>query len=159
MATNRRRFLSLLGVGAAAGPLAAKAVADHEIGSLAGLNRAHSPLASTGLGLYGGEAGQPAAMQSTSSGLTYQQTLIGASDYIKMWGLPEVFELELRDQSKWISSLDPDLACKKSWSMSVKILEQRQRNYERAVERLKKVGWQQKKRSAIKTVLGFDWPW
>jgi len=147
-----------LGIGAAAGPLAAKAVADHEIGSLAGLNRAHSPLSSTGLGLYGGGAGPP-AQQNFSGGLTYQQTLIGASDYIKVFGLPEVVEFELRDQSKWIASLDPDLACKKSWSMSVKILEQRQRNYDRAVERLKKVGWQQKKRSAIKTVLGFDWTW
>jgi hypothetical protein len=148
MKTNRRRFLSLLGVGAAGAPLVAKAAADAEIAKLA-LNG--NALSSMGLGM----AAPPAMMQD---GVTHQQMVIGASDYIKMFGVPEVVEFELRDQAKWISALDPDLACKKSWSMSVKILEQRQRNYERAVERLKKSGWQQKKRSAIKTVLGFEWP-
>jgi hypothetical protein len=155
MRPNRRRFLSLLGVGAASAPLAAKAAADAEIAKLAGMS--NQALASTGLGMFSG--GSPAqGTISGGNGLSYQQTMIAASDYIKMFGVPEVVEFELRDQSKWISSLDPDLACKKSWSMSVKLAEQRQRNYERAVERMKKTGWQQKKRSAIKTLLGFEWP-
>ena len=152
MKPNRRSFLSLLGVSAAAGPLAVKAAADAEIGKLAGIQ---SNLASTGLGLYGG--GVPAAV-GQAGGISYEQTLIRAADYIKVFGLPEFVEFELRDQCKWISSLDPDIACKKSWSMSVKILEQRERNYQRAVERLHKTGWQHKKRSAIKSILGFEWP-
>lgn len=153
MQANRRRFLSLLGVGAASAPLAAKVAADSEIAKLVGARS--QALASTGLGLH--DSGLP-AVQSIGNGLTHQQKLIGAADYIKMFGLPEVVEFELRDQSKWINALDPDLACKKSWSMSVKIAEQRQRNYQRAVERMQKTGWQQRKRSAIKTVLGFEWP-
>ena len=153
MQANRRKFLSLLGVGTAAGPLAIKAAGDAEILKLSGINQA---FASTGIGL---ASGQPAGQAAIGGNLSYQQIMIGASDYVKMFGLPEVIEAELRDQAKWISSLDSDLASKKSWSMSVKLLEQRQRNYERAVERLKKVGWQQKKRSALKTLLGFDWPW
>jgi hypothetical protein len=151
MKPNRRRFLSLMGIGAASAPLAAKVAADAEIAKLAGIS--NDTLASTGLGFYGG--GPPSDI---SGGLTHKQMLIGASDYIKMFGIPEVVEFELRDQSKWISSLDPDIACKKSWSMSVKLLEQRHRNYARAVERIKSTGWQQKKRSAIKTLLGFEWP-
>lgn len=155
MQTNRRRFLSLLGVGAASAPLAAKAAADAEISKLAGIS--NQALASTGIGMYGSG---PPGTQGTSlgNGMSHQQMVIGASDYIKMFGLPEVVEFELRDQSKWISSLDPDIACKKTWSMSIKLLEQRQRNYDRLVERMKKSGWQQKKRSAIKTILGFEWP-
>jgi hypothetical protein len=150
MKPNRRSFLSLLGVGAAAGPLAAKVAVDSEIGKLAGIQ---SNLASTGLGLISG-----GAPQAIGDGTNYQQQLINAANYVKMFGLPEFVEFELKDQSKWIPSLDPDLACKKSWSMSVKIAEQRQRNYKRAVERLEKIGWQMKKRSAIKTILGYDWP-
>ena len=154
MKPNRRRFLSLLGVSTAAGPLAVKAAADAEIAKLSGISQ--QSIASTGLGVSGG---MPPSDGQGPIGLTHQQRLVGAADYIKMFGIPEVIEFELRDQSKWISSLDPDLACKKSWSMSVKILEQRQRNYNRAVERIQKTGWQQKKRQAIKTILGFEWPW
>lgn len=155
MQTNRRKFLSLLGVGAASAPLAAKAVSDAEVFKLSGMSQ--QALASTGLGMYGSS---PPASSQTSSGpyVPHEQRLIQASDYIKMFGLPEVVEFELRDRAKWISSLDPDIACKKSWSMSVKLLEQRERNYQRLVERMKKQGWQQKKRSAIKTILGFEWP-
>jgi hypothetical protein len=151
---NRRSFLSLLGVGAAAGPLAVKAAADAEIGKLSGIS--YNALASTGLGLAGG---QPVpSLYDAANGMSYSQQLINAAHYVKIFGLPEFVEFELRDQSKWINSLDPDIACKKSWSMSVKILEQRERNYQRAVDRMHRTGWQQEKRSAIKTILGFAWP-
>lgn len=154
---NRRRFLSLLGVGAASAPLAAKAVADAEMAKLVGING--QALASTGLGLYGGAGGLPNGIGQQSIGLTQQQMLIATADYIKTFGIPEVIEVELRDQAKWISSLDADIACKKSWSMSVKLLTQRERNYSRSVERMKKSGWVQRKRSIIKSILGFEWPW
>jgi hypothetical protein len=142
---NRRSFLSLLGVSAAAGPLAVKAAADAEIGKLAGIK--YNALADMSLGL----GGEP-------DGISYSQQLINATNYVKMFGLPEFVEFELRDQSKWVNGLDPDIACKKSWSMSVKILEQRERNYQRAVDRMHRVSWKQEKRSVIKTILGFEWP-
>lgn len=152
---NRRRFLSLLGVGAASAPLAAKAVADAEIAKLVGISG--QSIASTGLGLAGG--GLPTGQGTQSGGLTHQQMLIATADYIKAFGIPEVIEVEIRDQAKRISALDPDIACKRSWSMSVKVLSQRERNYQRIVERMKKTGWQQRKRSAIKAIMGFEWPW
>lgn len=154
---NRRRFLSLLGVGAASAPLAAKAVADAEIAKLVGISG--QSIASTGIGLSGGVVGLPISQGRQSGGLTHQQMLIATADYIKAFGIPEVIEVEIRDQAKWISALDPDIACKRSWSMSVKLLSQRERNYQRIVERMKKTGWQQRKRSAIKAIMGFEWPW
>lgn len=158
MKPNRRRFLSLLGVSAAAGPLAAKAAVDAQTLGLVSPNM-HS-LAATGMGL---GAGMPAEIGSQTMGgngpyLSHAEKLINASNYIKFVGVPEVVEAELRDQSKWIGTMDPDIACKRSWSMSVKILAQRERNYQRAIERMKRTGWQQQKRSALRTLLGFEWP-
>ncbi len=154
MKTNRRSFLTLLGVGTATAPLAVKAAADAEIASLTRVGK--EALSSSGMGLYGG--GIQAAGGEQSAGIPYAQKYIQATDYIKMFGVPEFVEAELRDQSKWISALDPDIACKKSWSMSVKILEQRSRNYERLVKRMHMTAWTHKKRSAIKSILGFEWP-
>jgi hypothetical protein len=149
MRANRRSFLSLLGVGTVTAPLAAKAAVDDEITQLTNVGRA--ALSTSGIGL-----GTPS--DPVQSDFDYQQRLIHAADYVKMFGVPEAIEIELRDQCKWIHALDPDIAAKRSWSMSVKILEQRNRNYERQVERMKKLGWLQRKRSAIRTILGFEWP-
>ena len=154
MKPNRRRFLSLLGVGAAAGPLAVKAAADAEIGSSMGMLNIKG-FGSTALGL---SSGQPPDAEQVAY-IPYEKRLIGAADYIKMFGIPEVMEFELRDQARYVGSFDPDIACKQSWSMAVKIMTQRERNYQRAVERVEKSGWQQRKRSALKTILGFEWPW
>lgn len=158
MRPNRRRFLSLLGVGAASAPLAAKAISDAEIAKLVGANNAFS---SAGLGL-GGGYGVPATDDAVSimkgTYIEHHQRVINAADYIKMFGIPEVLEFELRDAAKYIHSFDPDIACKKTWSMFVKIQHQRQRNYERAVERIHKSGWHQRGRQAVKKILGFEWP-
>ena len=156
MKPNRRRFLSLLGVGAAAGPLAVKAATDAEIGSSMGMLSIKG-FGSTALGL-AGFSGPPAQAQQGPN-ISYEKRLIDAADYIKMFGVPEVMEFELRDQARYVGSFDPDIACKQSWSMAVKIMTQRERNYQRAVERVEKSGWQQRKRSALKTILGFEWPW
>lgn len=111
------------------------------------------PLSKLRDNLHGSPAGQ-----SLGSGLSHQDMLIAASDYVKTFGLPEVLQFEIRDQAKWISCLDPDIASKRSWSMSVKILEQRNRNYNRIVERITRTGWHQRKKSAFKALLGFEWP-
>lgn len=43
--------------------------------------------------------------------------------------------------------------------MSVKVLTQRQRNYDRELERVMKAGWQERGRGALRKLLGFEWPW
>ncbi len=98
-------------------------------------------------------------MAGSQEAMSYERRLIGAAEYIKMFGLPEVIDFELRDRSRCINSLDPDIACKRSWSMSVKIMTQRQRNYDRELLRLEKSGWQHKSRSALSKLIGFEWPW
>jgi hypothetical protein len=138
-----------------AAPLAAKATADAEIAKHAGTWSVEG-LGDASLRLAGGSIGSPAV---SAENIPYERRLIGAADYIKMFGLPEVIDFELRDRSRYVTALDPDIACKRSWSMSVKIATQRQRNYEREVERLKKSGWQQRGRSALTKLMGFEWPW
>lgn len=88
----------------------------------------------------------------------YSKRLLGASEYVRTFGFPEVLEFEMRDQARYVSTLDPDIACKTSWSMSVKIMTQRQRNYERNVERVMRSAWQQRGRSVVRKILGFEWP-
>jgi hypothetical protein len=151
MKTNRRSFFALMG----ATPIAAKATLDAEIAKTAGAWSVNG-IGDASLRLAGGY-GAPAALNGSE--MPYERRIMGAADYIKMFGVPEVMEYELRDQSRSVGALDPDIACKASWSMSVKLMTQRERNYQRSVERVEKSGWQYKKRSALKTLLGFDWPW
>lgn len=138
-------------------PIAAKATLDAEIAKNVGAFAANG-LGNASMGLpYGDIAGQPAA--NNGPYVPYEKRLIGAADYIKVFGVPEVMEYELRDRSRCVTSLDPDIACKASWSMSVKLMTQRQRNYEREIQRVERSGWQQRGRSTLKNFLGFDWPW
>lgn len=136
-------------------PLAAKAVADEMIAKGAGISLGGLGNASLGLG-YGG---QPCAEPDVGPHIPYEKRLMDAADYIKVFGIPEVMEYELRARSRCVYALDPDIACKATWSMSVKIMTQRQRNYQREIERVEKSGWQQRGRSVLKRTLGFDWPW
>lgn len=156
MQANRRRFLSLLGVGAASAPLAAKVISDAEILNLTSARQAGA-LASGGMGLYSG--GQPAAEQVSSEAFVpHEQRVIKAADYVKMFGLPKYVDAQLRDNAKYVHCLDPDIACKKSWSISVKIQEQRARNYQIGVARIQAMGWQERGRAQIKKLLGFEFP-
>jgi hypothetical protein len=143
--TSRRSFFGLMGMT----PLAAKATADAEIAKL-------GTFTANGLG------NPSLGLMSTSmpeDGVAYEKRLIGAADYIKLWGIPDVMEYECRDRARYVSFLDPDIACKVSWSMSVKVMTQRQRNYQREIERIERSGWQQRGRLTLKKLLGFDWPW
>jgi len=152
MKPNRRRFLSLLGVGTAAGPLAAKAAAESQIADMMNI-KAIGAFGGVGAGL----PGQPA--EQSGGNVPYAKRMIGASEYVKMFGVPQVIDEGLRQNSRWINGLDCDIACKKSWSMSVKVMTQRQRNYEKILESLHKMGWRQKSLDALKSVMGFEWPW
>lgn len=149
MKTSRRTFFAWMGIT----PLAAKAAADAKMAEVAGIWSVDG-LGDVSLGL-GNGIGLP---METGSAMTYEKRLAGAHDYIKMFGIPAVQETEMRDRSRYVSNLDPDIACKRSWSMSVKITAQRERNYEREVQRLKTTGWQFRQRDALKKLLGFEWP-
>lgn len=151
MKASRRSFFALMG----ATPIAAKATIDAEIAKNVGAF-ATNGLGNASLGL---SYGCVATETGPSPYVPYERRIMGAADYIKMFGIPEVMEFELRDRSRAINALDPDIACKSSWSMSVKLMTQRQRNYEREVQRIEKSGWQQRGRASLKTFLGFDWPW
>jgi hypothetical protein len=153
IAATRRRVFSLIG----ATPLAAKAAVDAQVGVLAGLERPPG-IGNASLGLpFGG----PPAMADADDGpfIPYERRIMGAADYIKLFGLPEVAEFELRDRSRAIYYLDADIANKRSWSQAVRIMTQRQRNYEREIEKITRAGWAQRGRSTLKKLLGFDWPW
>lgn len=141
---KRRSFLALLGVS----PVAAKAAVDAEAAKQVGVSSINGlGSGSVGLELPGGDNGE------------YQQRLIKACDYVQLFGVPDVVDQLFRDRSKYVQSLDPDIACKRSWSMSVKIMTQRQRNYAREIERTVKTGPYQRAQSALAKRLGFAWPW
>lgn len=140
-----------------AAPVAAKVAADEAMAKTAGVF-APNGLGNASMGLsYGGK--DVVGEVNTGTYIPYEKRLTGAADYIKMFGIPEVMEYELRDRARCVNALDPDIACKGSWSMSVKLMTQRQRNYERELLRVEKSGWQQRGRQTLKTFLGFDWPW
>jgi hypothetical protein len=156
--TTRRKVLALIGVGSVSAPLAAKAAADASLGSLTGM----IPGGALGFGNGGSlslPGGSGAPIASEGPFVPYEKRLIRASDFIRLTGLPEVVENQIRDNSRQVFQLDPDIASKRSWSMNVKIAEQRQRNYTRSVERIHQAAWSQRKLSAIKALLGFEWPW
>ncbi len=149
---KRRSFLALMG----AAPIAGKAAADAEIAKSIGLTM--NGLGSASLGLPGCAPGS-LGLEQSGQYIPYEKRLVGAADYIKMFGIPETMEVQMRSDARSVFNLDPDIACKTSWSMSVKIMTQRQRNYSRAVERIKVAGWQERGRQTLTKLLGFDWPW
>jgi hypothetical protein len=154
--TNKRGFLKLMGAAPAAS-LAAKSAIDDQIAKLAGVSTSS---------LSGGkmlEQGWPTPVNSVAGsyppGLSYEETQFAASYYAKTFGLPDFVDDSLRDNAKYISHLDPDVASKRSWSMAVKIQEQRQRNYERAKERVHFYPRRNKAISAFAKITGWNWPW
>lgn len=153
MKSNRRGFLGLLGIGAVSAPLAAKAAAEAEISKLTRLDG--NKLISAGINTSSGIGASP--IQSSEE---WVSPYIKANAYLKTWGkLPDFVEYNLREKAKTIYYLDPDIACKRSWSLNVKIQEQRQRNYLMEIERYKATGKYDFAQSAFKKVTGWEWPW
>lgn len=152
MKANRRGFLGLLGVGVVSAPLAAKAAAEAEISNLTGL-RGTQALA---VGISGSTPISSGI--GVGSGCVSEYTL--ADNYLNLWGkLPSFVEDSLKERSKTVFHLDPDIACKKSWSLNVKIQEQRQRNFQRELIRIKRNGKYDAAQSAFQKVTGWQWPW
>lgn len=145
---TRRKFFGLMG----SAPIAAKAAADQAVAGLSGLSH-YSGLGDTGIHIpYGGPP-------NSLGELPWEQRIIKSVGHIKLFGMPDFVEFRLREQAKNISSLDPDLAIKRSWSMNVKITEQRQRYFNRLVAEIEMAGPAYMARSKLKTLLGFEWPW
>lgn len=157
MIHNRRKFLGLFGASAAAAPLVAKQAADTAFAELTSIRGALNGLGDSSMGMQV-PCGEPA--QCTSSEyVPYEQRLINAADHVRIFGLPKHVDAAFRDQARYVPNLDPDIACKKSWSMSVKIMTQQERNYQRLISRISETGWQQRGRMSLKKILGFDFPW
>lgn len=151
MAT-RRKFLGILGVGAASAPLAAKEALDKSIGDLALRGDEGLPVVPSTGGNIGGWRERNAERS---------ESIPKALDWIRgnNGKLPEHIERSYREEASYVQALDPDIACKRSWSMSVKINEQRQRNYQRNVERYLAQDERMKVRDAFEKAVGFKWPW
>lgn len=118
--TTRRSFLQIMGLSGAAAPLAAKAASDKAIAEMAGV----FPLG----------PGTPIGV-----GMSMPPTAVGGNDwkakvlrFIARNTLPDWLEEELRWRHRTVGYLDPDIAAKRSWSMNVKIITQRERNIARA---------------------------
>lgn len=152
--TNRRKFLSLLGVGVVASPLAAKQVLDESIAKQGGINL----LGAAGTA-YGYGPGAPSQPPSESNYLPYEDKIKKVVNYVKVFGLPDFLHQDFKQRSSWVDRFDPDIACKRSWSLSVKIQEQRARNYQRALNEFYNQGSILKDKSIVSKILGFAWPW
>ena len=146
MTTNRRRFLSLLGIGAASAPLAAKAAVDQQMMSLTALKHSGSLM-----------EGTPADHPPIDGG---KSPYVAAESYLKLWNkLPAFVERDLRERAKCVNYLDPDIACKRSWSLNVKIAHQAERNFQRLAERYSNQGKYDIAQETFKKAFGFHWPW
>jgi hypothetical protein len=128
----------------AASPLAAKAASDSQIAKLVGIVDG---------------AGSPKWSAPTGGPADWNKTRVAASEYMKFVGIPDFVREQVWRESQYVSYLDPDLAAKRSWSMSVKVLTQRQRNFERRMEQLQHSGTQARAAMAFQKLTGWDWPW
>lgn len=144
---TRRGVLALLGAAPAA-PLAAKAIVDEQLAKMTGVQ----------FGAGGGripysdsaDAGPPTASVNAEK---------LALEFFELFGVPEHVDDEYRRESLSITYLDPDIAAKKSWSHSVKIATQRQRNYEKLKDGMRHRLAKNRKTKAFRELTGFDWPY
>lgn len=121
---GRRGFLRTM----LAAPAAAKAVSDRAIAEAVGLN----PI---GLGGYGPSPPGGAPLAANAGALSTSGRVSRLFKFLKKSGGLPRFELEkIRRECRYVHTLDPDLAALRSFSMSVKIQMQRERNIERTIE-------------------------
>lgn len=146
MAT-RRSFLKALGMGSAAAPLAAKAAFEKE--TLA-LSAGTQQLAAGALSSLG-------APQSINDEANVR---IKMAKHIRLFGLPKHVLQQIEQEAKWVSSLDFDIANKRSWSLAAKVHEQRQRNLKRKLELLRNGGVVAEAKRMFRKTFGFEFlPW
>ena len=141
MSIARRGFLRLLPGAAVAAPIVAKAAADELMGQQAGLVR----------GVLGGGV----EMAQACAPAPPDRSRI--KDFFSKFGLPD-FERDRIWQETSVHYLDPDIAAKKSWSMNVKILTQRERNFKQRIGRELRAWDFEDAREAFQRKHGF-WFW
>lgn len=147
---SRRKVLALLGAAPAA-PLAAKAIIDKELAALSGV----LPGAPSVRIPYGGPCVE--APSPFSSGPTVDAERL-ATEFFELFGLPEHVEDDFRRQAASVSYFDPDIAAKRSWSNSVKIATQRERNLSKLRDGMRNRIAQDRKAKAFRQIAGFSWP-
>lgn len=156
MNIGRRSFLRMIGVGGVSVPLAAKAAVEAEVAALTTL--AGHNATPMNRAVLGGGAGPPASGGYGQTGGVSPQ--IQMADYLKLWGsLPAHIERDVRERSKNVYHLDHDIANKRSWSLSVKIATQAQRNYDRDVQRYHHSGAYERAQGLFEKISGFRWQW
>lgn len=144
---NRRRFLALVGISAASAPLAVKAAEDALAADMTTLGT-DKTLAS----------GTPAVNEMWGGENSKER--LRAKSWLHAGGkMPDHVAENMRKQANYVDHLDPDIACKKSWSLVAKVNEQRQRNYTRLIEKESKVGWFEEAQKAFEQATGFKWPY
>lgn len=141
--------MRFLGAGAAGAPLLAKSPA-----ALAGID------GGMGIGVRTAmeNSGSAAGSGGIDGGTTWVHPSIARSNYLKLVGkLPGFVEEQLREQAKYISTLDPDIAVLRSFSLNAKVAWQRERNYERLIATAHRQGPWETAMQAFEKVAGFRW--
>jgi hypothetical protein len=150
---KRRAFLQVLGgVG-----LGARSAAEQALASVSGVTR----FPGFGAPMKGDSYGDPPSggMRDDDGLDHYQKSLVACSKYIKTIGMPDFYDRHLRDKARAVYRMDEDIAAKRSWSWSVKMQEQRQRNYKRLVNDMHLMSENTVARSLLKKLTGWTWPW
>lgn len=150
---GRRNFLKVMGIGTAAAPIAAKAAAEQEIAKL-------TTLAGHGGAALAGSQVESPEFSVSASGHSYLDNFIKMKAYIQTTGgVPPHVERKAREDASYVSHLDPDIACKRSWSLNIKIQEQRKRNYERQIETWTDPSFHKEAQRRFEQLTGFRWIW
>ena len=148
---GRRGFLSLVGLA----PVAAASVAQ----KLAGLGEGVAAVLGSAE-LHAGVSehyGKPIGCAETGYGRG--QTLspdMMAKAYLAINPVPDFVVDRLRDESRAIYRLDPDLASNRSFSLSTKLSVQRQREIARAIDKTKRLAHRNLAKEAFRELNGFD---
>lgn len=150
---RRRAFLQVLGGLGIGG----RSAAEQALASMTGTTR--NP--GFGMPAKGESYGDLPMSGDTADGeLTrYQKALVACSKYVKTMGMPPFYEQQLREKARAVYRMDEDIACKRSWSWSVKMQEQRARNYKRLVSEIHLLSDRTMARTVLQKLTGWTWPW
>lgn len=149
---GRRGFLKALGLA----PVAGASVAQRMIGVGEGLSAVFGGQAlSAGVSEYTGFPG-PIGQTGDASGGTYVDPDLLAKAYLALNPVPDFVIDRMRHEMRGIYRLDPDLAVNRSFSMSTKVMIQREREIDRAIEQTKRINSRNLAKKAFSKLHGFD---